>query len=103
AAYSQGKEISMKNRVALITGASSGIGEASAHRLVEAGYRVFGTTRRAAPSGQRPFEMLTLDVTREQSVQAAVADVIRRAGQIDLLVNNAGFSVAPAGAEESSI
>ena len=92
----------MKNRVALVTGASSGIGEATAERLAAAGYKVFGTSRRAAPSGQRSFEMLTLDVTSDQSVEAAVNEVMRSAGRIDVLVNNAGFGVAPAGAEEST-
>ena len=93
----------MSGKVALITGASSGIGEATAARLAEAGYNVFGTSRRAAPTGQRSFEMLTLDVTSDESVEAVVREVMRRAGRIDVLVNNAGFSVAPAGAEESSI
>ena len=93
----------MKNNVALVTGASSGIGEAIAVRLAEAGYQVFGTSRRAGAPGERSFEMLTLDVTRDDSVEAAVDEVVRRAGRIDLLVNNAGFGVAPAGAEESSI
>jgi len=49
------------------------------------------------------FEMLPLDVTSDESVEAAVREVTRLDGRIDLLVNNAGFSVAPAGAEESSI
>ncbi|OHC68762.1 MAG: short-chain dehydrogenase/reductase [Rhodocyclales bacterium RIFCSPLOWO2_02_FULL_63_24] len=89
--------------VALVTGASTGIGEATAERLARAGYRVFGTSRRAAAAGQRPFEMLTLDVTSDASVDALVKELIRRVGRIDLLVNNAGFGVAPAGAEESSI
>lgn len=89
--------------VALVTGASTGIGEATAERLAKAGYMVFGTSRRVAPAGQRPFEMLTLDVTSDVSVDALVKELIRRAGRIDLLVNNAGFGVAPAGAEESSI
>ena len=93
----------MKKQVALVTGASSGIGEATAQRLAAAGFAVFGTSRRAVPAGQRPFEMLTLDVTSDGSVEAAVNEVIRRAGGIDVLVNNAGFGVAPAGAEESSI
>jgi NAD(P)-dependent dehydrogenase (short-subunit alcohol dehydrogenase family) len=92
----------MKSKVALVTGASSGIGEATAERLAAAGYQVFGTSRRAAPAGQRSFEMLTLDVTSDRSVEAAVGEVMRRAGRIDVLVNNAGFGVAPAGAEESS-
>ena len=47
--------------------------------------------------------MLSLDVTRDESVEALVREVIQREGRIDLLVNNAGFSVAPGGAEESSI
>jgi NAD(P)-dependent dehydrogenase (short-subunit alcohol dehydrogenase family) len=93
----------MDSKVALVTGASSGIGEATAERLAEGGYRVFGTSRRAAPAGERAFEMLTLDVTHDQSVEAVVREVIRRSGRIDVLVNNAGFGVAPAGAEESSI
>jgi NAD(P)-dependent dehydrogenase (short-subunit alcohol dehydrogenase family) len=89
--------------IALVTGASSGIGEATAQRLVTAGYTVYGTSRRGAPAGQRSFQMLPLDVTSDQSVEAVVRDVMRLNGRIDLLVNNAGFSIAPAGAEESSI
>src|SRR5947208_10773159 len=93
----------MKSKIALVTGASSGIGEATATRLAMAGYKVYGTSRRAALAGQRLFEMLALDVTSDESVEAAVREVTRLDGRIDLLVNNAGFSVAPAGAEESSI
>jgi NAD(P)-dependent dehydrogenase (short-subunit alcohol dehydrogenase family) len=93
----------IKDSVALVTGASSGIGEAIAKRLAIAGYKVYGTSRRGAQPGQRPFAMLPLDVTSDESVEAAVSEVIRLEGRIDLLVNNAGFSVAPAGAEESSI
>lgn len=88
--------------VALVTGASSGIGKATAERLNTAGYKVYGTSRRVALKGQ-PYEMLPLDVTSDESVEAAVAEVIRNEGRIDLLVNNAGFGVAPGGAEESSI
>jgi NAD(P)-dependent dehydrogenase (short-subunit alcohol dehydrogenase family) len=93
----------MKNKITLVTGASTGIGAATAERLVAAGYQVYGTSRRGSQAGQRSFEMLPLDVTSEESVEAAVSEVMRREGRIDLLVNNAGFSVAPAGAEESSI
>jgi NAD(P)-dependent dehydrogenase (short-subunit alcohol dehydrogenase family) len=89
--------------IALVTGASSGIGEATAHRLAAAGYKVYGTSRRVTHAAQRPFEMLPLDVTNDESVHAAVEQLIRLEGRIDLLVNNAGFGVAPAGAEESSI
>jgi len=90
-------------RIALVTGASSGIGEATAERLAQAGYKVYGTSRRGAQAGRWSFEMLALDVTSDESVEAAVSEVMRREGRIDLLVNNAGFGVAPAGAEESSI
>jgi NAD(P)-dependent dehydrogenase (short-subunit alcohol dehydrogenase family) len=91
------------SKVALVTGASSGIGEATAERLAVAGYKVYGTSRRGAQAGQRSFAMLALDVTSDASVEAAVRELMRLEGRIDLLVNNAGFGVAPGGAEESSI
>jgi NAD(P)-dependent dehydrogenase (short-subunit alcohol dehydrogenase family) len=93
----------IKQSVALVTGASSGIGERTSERLAIAGYKVYGTSRRGAQAGKRSCEMLTLDVTSDESVDAAVSEVMRLDGRIDLLVNNAGFGVAPAGAEESSI
>jgi NAD(P)-dependent dehydrogenase (short-subunit alcohol dehydrogenase family) len=89
--------------IALVTGASSGIGKATAERLATAGYKVYGTSRRGAQMDQRRFQMLPLDVTSDESVKAAVNELIQLEGRIDLLVNNAGFGVAPAGAEESSI
>jgi len=89
--------------VALVTGASSGIGKATAERLATAGYKVYGTSRRAVATGQRTFAMLPLDVTNDASVQAAINELTRLEGRVDLLVNNAGFGVAPAAAEESSI
>jgi NAD(P)-dependent dehydrogenase (short-subunit alcohol dehydrogenase family) len=93
----------LKGRVALVTGASSGIGEATAQRLAAAGYKVYGTSRRGAQAGERSFAMLPLDVTSDESVAAVVKEVIGLEAHIDLLVNNAGFGVAPAGAEESSL
>jgi NAD(P)-dependent dehydrogenase (short-subunit alcohol dehydrogenase family) len=93
----------IKGSIALVTGASSGIGQATAERLAKAGYKVYGTSRRGAQAGQRSFAMLPLDVTSDDSVAAAVDELLRLEGRIDLLVNNAGFSVAPSGAEESSI
>jgi NAD(P)-dependent dehydrogenase (short-subunit alcohol dehydrogenase family) len=94
----------MKNlKIALVTGASSGIGQATAELLVKAGYRVYGTSRRGGEAAGRAFEMLPLDVTSDASVDAAVERLMQLEGRIDLLVNNAGFGVAPAGAEESSI
>ncbi|WP_082552196.1 oxidoreductase [Massilia sp. Root351] len=95
----------MDSKIAIVTGASSGIGQAAAERLARAGYKVYGTSRRGAQGmqGRRGFEMLALDVTSDESVQAAVSQVLQREGRIDLLVNNAGFGVAPAAAQESSM
>ena len=95
----------MNSKIAIVTGASSGIGEVTAEQLARAGYKVYGTSRRGAQgqSGKRAFQMLALDVTSDESVAAAVNEVLRLEGRIDLLVNNAGFGVAPAAAEESSI
>ncbi|CAN7726632.1 oxidoreductase [Variovorax paradoxus] len=93
-----------KYKVALVTGASSGIGEAIAQKLSTAGYKVYGTSRRGGGEvGERAFAMLPLDVTQDASVDAVIRQLIQLEGRIDLLVNNAGFGVAPAGAEESSI
>ncbi len=92
----------LQRKIALVTGASSGIGQAVAHRLTQGGYKVYGTSRRPAQAAGRSFEMLTLNVSSDPSVDAVVSEVMRLEGRIDLLVNNAGFSTAPAGAEESS-
>lgn len=95
----------MNKKIAIVTGASSGIGEVTAHQLVSAGYKVYGTSRRGAlgHNTNNQFTMLALDVNSDESVSAAVNEVMRLEGQIDLLVNNAGFGVSPAPAEESSI
>lgn len=95
--------MTLNKSIALVTGASSGIGKATAERLATAGYKVYGTSRRGAQPNQQPFEMLPLDVTSDASVTAAIDEILRREGRIDLLVNNAGFGVAPASAEECSI
>ena len=91
------------DRVALVTGASSGIGEAAARALVGAGFTVYGTSRRATPGEKRgEVVFLPLDVTDDESAAAAVREVLDRSGRIDVLVNNAGLGVAGA-AEESSV
>lgn len=91
------------SKIALVTGATSGMGEASAALLAESGFKVYGGSRQGSPADARRWETLALDVTCEASVQAAVATVIEREGRIDLLVNHAGAGVLPAGAEESSV
>jgi NAD(P)-dependent dehydrogenase (short-subunit alcohol dehydrogenase family) len=94
----------MKNSnlgVAVVTGASSGIGNATAKALQSAGFRVFGTSRRAPAHRSDGVTMLTCDVTNDASVAKAIDEALAKAGRIDLLVNNAGIGLLGA-AEESS-
>jgi NAD(P)-dependent dehydrogenase (short-subunit alcohol dehydrogenase family) len=81
-------------RVALVTGASSGIGEAVARRLLAGGWSVYAGARRLdrmgalAQAGARP---IALDVTDDRSARAAVDRIVAEAGRLDALVNNAGY------------
>ena len=80
------------SKVAVVTGASSGIGEAVARRLLKEGYRVYGLSRRGtAPEGALGMQ---LDVTDESRVGEVFRDIVRREGRIDLLINNAGFGIS---------
>jgi NADP-dependent 3-hydroxy acid dehydrogenase YdfG len=92
----------VKARVVLITGASSGIGQACARHLARQGYQVFGTSRRPQGGADEPFEMIPMDVTDEDSVRQGVATVLARAGRLDVVVNNAGFGFGGA-VEDTSI
>lgn len=87
--------------VAIVTGASGGIGLATARVLVSAGFAVFGTSRKAARI-EPGMTLLQCDVTDAASVDQMVQNVVSQTGQIDLLVNNAGSALI-GGAEESSI
>ncbi len=87
--------------VALVTGASSGIGLVTAQALRRDGYRVFGTSRKPMPDTSDGITMLVCDVIDDASVQSVVDEVLSRAGRIDLLVNNAGIGLL-GGAEEST-
>lgn len=91
-----------KPRVALVTGASTGIGWVTAKALQDAGFCVFGTSRRPGAERADGVTMLTCDVTDDASVANLVDEVLAKAGRIDVLVNNAGIGLL-GGAEESSI
>jgi NAD(P)-dependent dehydrogenase (short-subunit alcohol dehydrogenase family) len=92
--------MAISQKVAMVTGASGGIGKAIATRLAASGFRVFGTSRRG-PASNSSVGTLALDVTEEDSVADGVAEVMRRAGRLDVLVNNAGFAMVGA-IEEST-
>src|SRR4030095_14615505 len=90
-------------RVFLITGASPGIGRATAELIAARGYRVFGGVR--APATTRPVagvELMPLDVRDEASAKACADEVRSRAGRIDVVINNAGVNLVGA-VEETSI
>jgi NAD(P)-dependent dehydrogenase (short-subunit alcohol dehydrogenase family) len=90
-------------RTVLVTGATDGLGRAAAVLLAEHGYRVFAGGRnpeRLASlnqlAGERklPLEAMALDVCDEASVESALAEIGRRAGPVEILVNNAGIAIA---------
>jgi NAD(P)-dependent dehydrogenase (short-subunit alcohol dehydrogenase family) len=85
-----------ENRVAVVTGASSGIGQAVARDLAAAGFRVFGASRSAPAKPDGEIEQVTMDVCDDASVRDGVAMVLRETGRIDVLVNNAGYLCAGA-------
>lgn len=84
-------------RVVLITGASSGIGQSAARLLAQRGYKVFGSSRNpTVATGIPGVEMVSLDVRADDSVRACVESVASRNGRIDVLINNAGYELAGA-------
>ena len=83
------------SKAVLITGCSSGIGHATALRLAKAGHTVYATARRAdslADLREAGAHTLSLDVTDEDSMTAAVARVVDEQGAVGVLINNAGYS-----------
>lgn len=82
------------DKVVVVTGASSGIGLAIAHRLSKNGCKVFGLARR--DFSDELFKCFKADITDIQSVEKVFAEVYESEGRIDAVVNNAGMGIAGA-------
>jgi short-subunit dehydrogenase len=81
-----------QQKVILVTGASTGIGQCIAEHLAKRGYRVFGTQRRT-PATLPGVEMLPMDVDDDRSVADGVQEVLKKASRLDAVVNNAGWGL----------
>ena len=78
------------SKVAVVTGGTSGIGKQTALALKAAGYTVYELSRRT--QGVEGLHHLVADITREELVDAAIGEVLRQEGHIDVVVNNAGIT-----------
>jgi short-subunit dehydrogenase len=81
-------------KVALVTGASSGIGKETAKLLIKEGFTVYGSARRVdkmSDLNDLGIKLLAMDVTNEESMVTGVAEIIKNEGKIDVLINNAGY------------
>lgn len=82
------------SKVVLITGGSSGIGKSIAVFLSKKGFIVYGTSRNPEKITEKlPFNLISLDVTKQQSIQKAVDIIIAKEGNLDVLINNAGVGI----------
>jgi NAD(P)-dependent dehydrogenase (short-subunit alcohol dehydrogenase family) len=79
-------------KVVLVTGASSGIGQAIARHLAGRGWRVFGTSRHEA-TGCDGVDMLRMDADEDNSVALAIGAIMEKTGRLDAVVNNAGWAL----------
>ena len=92
--------MTLSGKTAIVTGASSGFGRATARMLAEAGVRVAGGARRVERLATEIA--LPLDVTDVASCERFVADVVGQLGGIDILINNAGLALGRAPFDEST-
>lgn len=82
------------NKIVLVTGGSSGLGKAICSRLTALGHTVYGTSRQVSAIEKRDgLQLIGMDVTIDNSVNAAVEEIMRREGRIDVLINNAGLGI----------
>lgn len=82
------------SKVCVITGGTSGIGRCTAQAMLEKGYTVYELSRRE--QGIAGMHHIVADVTNEQTLAAAVAEILQREEHIDVVINNAGFGISGA-------
>jgi len=90
------KEIPERNKVALVTGASSGIGKQTAKLLFQSGYTVYGAARNESQMDDIKslgVKILVMDLTDDESIQQGVAQILLEKGHIDVLINDAGYGL----------
>jgi len=86
----------MQKKVVLITGASSGIGKSVGEYLHQKGYKVYGSSRNPKHQELNGIHFVSLDVTQPETIQSAVDFIVKKEGQIDFLINNAGKGITGA-------
>lgn len=93
---------SKQQQIALVTGSSSGIGYETSLRLAQNGIYTYASMRNLSKSGEilgcakrdnLPLKMLRLDITDEESISRAIDKIIAEKNRIDIVVNNAGYSL----------
>lgn len=82
------------SKVILVTGGSSGIGQAIALQLTSDGHTVYATSRKPHESSSHPFRLLQMDVTNADSVESAIHTIVSEQNRLDVLINNAGLGMA---------
>ena len=84
------------SKVVLITGGSSGIGKSIGEFLTGKGYKVYGTSRNPDRYTESKFPIIVLDVTKINTIQSCINQVISSEGKLDVLINNAGVGITGA-------
>lgn len=81
------------SKIVLITGGSSGIGKSIGEFLSEKSFKVYGTSRNPERNTGLSFDLLSLDVTKKETITSAIDQIIKTEGRIDVLINNAGVGI----------
>ena len=81
------------SKVVLITGGSSGIGKSIGEFLTNKSYKVYGTSRNPEKCKDSMFPLIALDVTKKETIETCIKEVIKNEGRVDVLINNAGVGI----------